>query len=515
MTENVFNPEITRNKHTNTGGLLFYSMRGPESLAGGVSTVIRATLCNYPSQNCTWVSSDKAHSIYPYKHYHINFKGTKEAMSFHYQLMWPWFHGLAEWTPFSHRVILALLRPLQFIKPELSLLFAEKAPIGLRSRFAFNQLGYAFADTVKRIVKKGQFILAQDLQTITSLPLVRKEIPEALIAWSCHVPFPEPPFFRKIPGHKKLIEDMLSADVITFNANRDCQKFLRAVEDLKNYSVDRRNKITAPRGRRVRVLGNPVGVPIMELERTAQSSLVRKHVMELSNKHASRQIIFGAERCDYTKGIFEKLLAFSHLLEEQTSRGKLRQFLKDWVLVQVAVPTRIEVPAYRRYRNRIKRLIENINNKFAMADLTPVVLIEDNLSIEELVAYYLRARIALITPLCDGQNLVAHEFCVVNARKNEGGPGVLVLSRGAGAAELLEGTAENPGAIIVALKTGDCSDIVTGLKQAMKMAQSERERRSTIMRERVRDIKEWISILLQSLHSAQSGATIDEVPIAK
>src|SRR5207249_6842534 len=93
-------------------------------------------------------------------------------------------------------------------------------------------------------------------------------------------------------------------------------------------------------------------------------------------------------------------------------------------LIQVAVPSRTDVGAYRKFRHHVDELVGRLNGAFATPHWVPVHYIYRGLSEREVVALYRATDVMLVTPLRDGMNLVAKEF--VATRTDE--DGVLVLS---------------------------------------------------------------------------------------
>jgi trehalose 6-phosphate synthase/phosphatase len=101
------------------------------------------------------------------------------------------------------------------------------------------------------------------------------------------------------------------------------------------------------------------------------------------------------------------------------------------------------------------------------------------------------ADVALVTPLCDGMNLVAKEYCAAQVDEI----GALVLSEGAGAAEQL-GAA---GAILVSPREIDAT--ADAMHRALTMEMSERRRRMVAMRRAVAeaDVFDWADGFLAEL----------------
>jgi trehalose 6-phosphate synthase/phosphatase len=160
-------------------------------------------------------------------------------------------------------------------------------------------------------------------------------------------------------------------------------------------------------------------------------------------------------------------------------------------LLQLAVPSRGGVSAYRKFRREVELLTSRINGRFATASWTPIQYMHRSVDEDELYSLYRAADVMLVTPLRDGMNLVAKEFCA--ARSDEGG--VLVLSEFAGAAdELQEALIVNPY---------DVEGVASALHQALTMDGIERRRRLRALRERVmaNDVHAWADRFLSALRS--------------
>jgi trehalose-6-phosphate synthase len=139
--------------------------------------------------------------------------------------------------------------------------------------------------------------------------------------------------------------------------------------------------------------------------------------------------------------------------------------------VQIAVPTRTEIPDYQQYRVRFESAVRVVNETFGTAEWQPIVCRTEALSRRELVAHYLAADVACVTPVADGMNLVALEYCATRT----GNDGVLLLSRQAGASVTL-------GTSAVTVDIRSTESVVGGLVQALTMPGAERARRMAHLR---------------------------------
>ena len=187
-------------------------------------------------------------------------------------------------------------------------------------------------------------------------------------------------------------------------------------------------------------------------------------------------LIIGVDRLDYSKGLVSRLEAFEHLLHNYpANRGRV-------TLLQIAPPSRVQVPEYVEIRNEIEHAAGRINGSFAEFDWTPIRYLNKGFSRQALTGFYRLSRIGLVTPLRDGMNLVAKEFV---ASQDERDPGVLVLSRFAGAARGLD------GALIV--NPYDVEGVAEALQVALAMQLEERQERWRTMFEQVKrhDVHHW------------------------
>ena len=157
--------------------------------------------------------------------------------------------------------------------------------------------------------------------------------------------------------------------------------------------------------------------------------------MKLAQEVGNRTVLLGIDRLDYTKGIPERLLAYRQLLQQYP------QHIGNITFIQICVPTRTNIPRYADLRAKVEQLVGQINGEFGAPGYTPVQYLYRSFSQDEIIAFYKLARVAIVTPLRDGLNLVCKEY--VAARDDD--DGVLILSEMAGAAaEMGEALLINP-----------------------------------------------------------------------
>lgn len=288
-------------------------------------------------------------------------------------------------------------------------------------------------------------------------------------AFFLHLPFPAPDLFLKLPWRERLLRGLLAYDQIGFQTPRDLQNFLRCAHALG-----------AP-VERIRAGAFPIGVDFHGVAERAASPQIESAAARLREMHGRRSLVLGVDRLDRSKGLPEKLRAFVELLER-------RPELHDKVsLVQVVVPSREDLPRHRELGCEIARQVGEINGRFSRPGWIPVHFLQRALAPDELLAHYRAADVALITPLREGMNLVAKEYCA--ARVDE--QGTLVLSEFAGAAAQLA-----PGALLV--NPHNATATARTLHKALRMTAGDRGRRMRSLREEVRrhDIFWWAESFL-------------------
>jgi trehalose 6-phosphate synthase/phosphatase len=195
------------------------------------------------------------------------------------------------------------------------------------------------------------------------------------------------------------------------------------------------------------------------------------------------QLILGSDRLDYSKGIPERLRAFRTALERYPElRGRV-------VLIQVVVPSRVEIPKYHEFKERIDRLVGDINGRFSTSTWLPVQYHFRSLDRDDLLAHYRACDIAFVTPLKDGMNLVAKEYCASRIEED----GVLIVSQFAGAAEQLK-----PDALLV--NPYDIEQMADAILKAFRMNEAERSARMKRMRRVVRNenVFWWVDSFLKA-----------------
>lgn len=369
----------------------------------------------------------------------------------------------------------------------------DQLPLRVEGWDVYERINERFADAVAEHYRPGDLIWIHDYQLFRLPALVRERLPHARIGFFLHVPFPNPEVFFALPTRRWLVEGVMGADVIGFHTRRWRGHFTAALRRLLHIEMDADGTV-AWGGRRIDLGIFPMGVDAAALSQDAGAQDVSAARLEF---HAGiSKLVVGIDRLDYSKGIPRRLLAFERLLRLHPEwRERVR-------LIQVAVPSRGNVSAYRKARSEVDALVGRVNGDLSTPTWSPIRYLYRSVPQTTLLALYRAADVMLVTPVRDGMNLVCKEF--VASRVDE--DGVLVLSEFAGAAdELTEALLVNPY---------DVDGVADVLNDALTMPGAERRRRMRALRSQVttHNVHVWADRFIAALHDHDAVAPIPELP---
>ena len=348
---------------------------------------------------------------------------------------------------------------------------------------AYEEVNAKFAEVVAAESNTDSpVILIQDFHFALLPQLIRKKIPKATIALFWHIPWPNAETFGVCPWKREILLHMLSADILGFHTRYHCQNFLDAVDRFVECQIDHEHFTVTLQGHVCRVAPYPISIewPPRWLQLLPDVAGCRAAIRQRYRIGAEVSIGLGVERWDFTKGIIERFHALEVLLDKNPRhRGKI-------CLLQVAAPSRGQLPAYQALQQHTYAEVERINSKFAEGEWRPIVLIDEHQEPLRVFELYRAADFCLVNSLHDGMNLVAKEF--VAARDDE--DGVLILSTFAGASrELVEAVLINPF---------DVTETAEAMETAMRMGRDERRNRMSLMRRTVKEnnVYRWAGRML-------------------
>ncbi|NTU80881.1 MAG: trehalose-6-phosphate synthase [Chloroflexales bacterium] len=352
---------------------------------------------------------------------------------------------------------------------------------------AYEEVNRRFAAVIARRADPDDLVWVHDYHLINTAQELRSLGVTSSLIFFLHIPFPPPDIFLKLPWRAPIFAGMLAYDLLGFLTARDRDNFIACAQqilasELVVESWDDLLILTVD-GRQVRLGVFPIGIDAASFERAAATRETTDLTRQLRMAVDGQQIILGVDRLDYTKGIEQRLEAFRHALQRHP---ELRHRV---TLVQIAVPSRTDIPEYRNLKQRIEGLVGEINGEFTHLGWVPIQYIYRSLPFTELLAHFRAADVALITPLKDGMNLVAKEYCAAHLDQQ----GVLILSEFAGAAAQL-------GAHALTVNPYDIDGVADAISEGCRMPLIERVARMAALRESVRthDVFWWADSVLRA-----------------
>ncbi len=349
----------------------------------------------------------------------------------------------------------------------------------------YEALNRRFADTVlDELGKRPAPVWIHDYHLGLLPALIKQQSPNTTVCHFWHIPWPGPDVFRILPERRELLEGLLAADCLTFQTPFYARAFADCAKEFLDADVDLSKTVVLYRGRKTRLTARAISVHFdgfSNLAKTKEVEDVMARVRRRLGVSRGVRIGLGVDRLDYTKGLMKRLWALKDFFDRYPEyRGK-------FTFLQVAIPTRNNVEAYRQYRDLIRKTVTEINERFEAPPegenkgWKPIEYIEGRVTPQTLTAYYRMADLALVTSVYDGMNLVAKEYVASQID----GTGVLVVSHLAGAAE------ELMGALVV--NPYDQEGMADAIRCALEMPEDERRHRMRLMRGHLsmHDIYHW------------------------
>ena len=426
-----------------------------EQLTENISSAVEEKIRN---EKCVPVTLSKE----DIKNYYLGFSN---------KALWPLFHYFMEYTAFEQ------------IEWE-----------------AYVRVNKKFAEVVLENLNDGDTVWVHDYQLMLLPQLIRERRPNVTIGFFLHIPFPSYEIFRTFPWRQELLEGVLGSDLIGFHTYDYERHFLSSIKRIMRLDVNF-NEIS-DNDRVIKVDSFPMGIDYDKFYKAAkQHNKTGANISDLQkrlNTHLSEdtKLILSIDRMDYTKGIPNRIRAFEYFLEQYP------EFQEKVRLIMLAVPSRSNVPQYKKLKRETDELVGRINGKFATVSWTPIWYFYRSLPFENLIDLYSTCDLALITPIRDGMNLVAKEYIATRTNQD----GVLILSEMAGASkEMHEALIINPSSF---------EDFSSNLKRALTMPLEEQKVRMKFLQKRLKryNVEKWASEFLTALEATND---MQEVIVAK
>jgi trehalose 6-phosphate synthase len=328
-----------------------------------------------------------------------------------------------------------------------------------RDARVYREVNARLAANLQPLLRPSDLIWVHDYHLMPLPAALRARGVRNPIGFFLHIPFCAPDVLAAAPEMAELVRDLLAADLIGFQTDNDMANFAAAAQMLAGAMRGMGNSLLFA-GRRVRLGVFPVEIEARGFARTAATMAETPAVRRLQHSLEGQRLILGVERLDPTKGLLQRLAGLRRLLEKRP----------DWrghaTMLQISAMSRKDVDCYRALRAALDREAGALNADLGEPDWQPLRMVSRGAERATVAGYMRQARVGLVTPLRDGMNLVAKEFV---AAQNPADPGVLVLSRFAGAARQLE------AALLV--NPHDPDAMADAMDSALRMGLEERQAR--------------------------------------
>jgi len=376
-------------------------------------------------------------------------------------VLWPLFHYRQDLASFNRRMLAGYLR-----------------------------VNGLFAKGLFPLLRDDDLIWVHDYHLIPLAEQLRLAGCRQRIGFFLHIPWPAMEVLLTLPNHEAIVRSLCAYDLVGFQTDRDVSGFIDYIErEAGGEVVD--GKVVKAFGRTLEIGAFPVAIDTGAVTRFAEEAASSRQTKRLQESVGERDLLIGVDRLDYSKGLVERMAAFAQLLQVYpANRGHV-------VYLQIAPSSRGDVPEYQDLREELSTVSGHINGKYAEYDWAPIRYLNKGFKRKTLAGFYRISRVGLVTPLRDGMNLVAKEYVAAQSQED---PGVLVLSRFAGAAR------EMNGALIV--NPHDTEGVADALETALTMPLGERRERWEGMMRRLRqyDVTAWRTSYLDALAAIQPAA---------
>jgi trehalose 6-phosphate synthase len=439
--------------------------RNTPSQAGGLAVAVRSVLKRHGGLWFGWSGTVSTHEDVATKT--VNQGGLTyvitELWEADYQEYYNGFANRVLWPILHYRLDLA-----EFSRRDLS---------------GYRRVNAHFANQLSNLLRSDDVIWVHDYHLIPLGKMLRDRGHRNPIGFFLHVPFPPPEILTALPNHEWLIPQMSAYDLVGFQTESDAMNFARYLEG--ECRLQKRGTFTYQTAERtVRIGVFPIGIESIEFNRLARRSVRSPLVRSMVESLVGRALVIGVDRLDYSKGLAERMDAFERFL----------RVYPDWhgkvTYLQITPKSRTEIQEYVGMERTISEAAGRVNGTYGEVAWTPIRYVNRAYSRSILAGLFRSARAALVTPLRDGMNLVAKEFI---AAQDDEDPGVLILSRFAGAA------AELTSALLV--NPYDPETVATSIAHALAMPLEERRSRHKVLFQSIveNDIKTWGELFLASL----------------
>lgn len=347
----------------------------------------------------------------------------------------------------------------------------------------YRRVNHLFACKLMPLLQPDDLIWIHDYHLIPLAAELRAMGCTNRIGFFLHIPLPPQQILAAIPSHEWLMRALFAYDLVGFQTESDLSHFAHYVKAEATAETLGSSRFRAFNNTLLASVF-PIGIDVDNFQRLGRTREARETFDNTRKEYSRRRLLIGVDRLDYSKGLPHRIRAFRELLQRYPDNRR------SATLLQIASPSREDVDAYADIQRELESLCGAINGDYGDFEWMPIRYIHRTVARKRLPGLYRACAVALVMPLRDGMNLVAKEFI---AAQDPDDPGVLVLSRFAGAAEQLK------DALLV--NPYDTHGTAEAIQQALQMPLAERCQRHAALLANVRefDVHWWCRSFLETL----------------
>ncbi|WP_379554596.1 alpha,alpha-trehalose-phosphate synthase (UDP-forming) [Qipengyuania sp. DGS5-3] len=349
---------------------------------------------------------------------------------------------------------------------------------------SYERVNERFAECVTPLIEADDLVWVHDYHLLPLGERLRSRGLKNRIGFFLHIPWPPARLFVSLPFHERLVRTMLEYDLIGFQTEEWLESFLHYCRKELGAEVNEATGQISFEGRTTQAKAYPIGIDWDHFQSQGETEEAKVAEGRLTSSTRDRTAMVGVDRLDYSKGLPERIDGIGRFFDQYPDR------VRDLVYIQVAPPSREDVESYQKIRTELEQKTGEINGARSEVDLVPIRYVNKGYSHAELYGFFRASKIGLVTPLRDGMNLVAKEYV---AAQDPDDPGVLILSRFAGAAHQLK------DAVLVNPHSPD--DLSHAIHKALDMPLAERKKRYEAMIATIRDdnVQDWTKRFCEDL----------------
>jgi len=352
----------------------------------------------------------------------------------------------------------------------------------------YERVNERFADAVRPLITDGDQVWVHDYHLMPLADGLRARGITNKLGFFLHIPWPPANLFVSLPYHERLVRSLLSYDLIGFQTQQWLDSFRHYCAKELGLEASEETGIIVFEGREILTRAYPIGIDYEHFLAQGDTGEARQAAQRLLSSTRRRTAMLGVDRLDYSKGLPERIDGIGRFFDNHPDR------VRELVYIQIAPPSREDVGSYQKIRTTLEQKTGQINGARSDVDIVPIRYVNQGYSQAELFGFYHAAKIGLVTPLRDGMNLVAKEYI---AAQDPDDPGVLILSRFAGAAAQLD--CDGQGALLVNPHSSD--DVAHNIRLALDMSPQERKARwdNQIVTVREHNVHRWTDTFLADM----------------